>query len=155
MSLNNKKSIILKTLLLVIPLILGLILEQDNIIAKKTKIQKHIHIEQSKRIGQSSNQNLKCEHNFNVQITCSNVNSQKAVNSNSSQITPNNVGSGSSFDETNPNAPSFYGGIFKQFTGQDQSSNQNLKCEHNFNVQITCSNVNSQKATDLGDSLIE
>jgi hypothetical protein len=155
MSLNNKKSIILKTLLLVIPLFLGLILEQDNIIAKKTKMQKHIHIEQSKRIGQSSNQNLKCEHNFNVQITCSNVNSQKAINSGSSQITPNNVGSGSSFDETNPNAPSFYGGIFKQFTGQDQSSNQNLKCEHNFNVQITCSNVNSQKSTDLGDSLID
>ncbi|MGN6821769.1 MAG: hypothetical protein ACTHJ7_03175 [Candidatus Nitrosocosmicus sp.] len=155
MSLNNKKSIILKTLLLVIPLFLGLILEQDNIIAKKTKTQKHIHIEQYKRIGQSSNQNLKCEHNFNVQITCSNVNSQRAENSGYSQITPNNVGSGSSFDEINPNAPSFYGGLFKQFAGQEQSSNQNLKCEHNFNVQITCSNVNSQRAIDLGDNLIE
>jgi hypothetical protein len=79
MSLNNKKSIILKTLLLVIPLFLGLILDQDNIIAKKTKTQKHIHIEQTKRIGQSSNQNLKCEHNFNLQLTCSNINSQKST----------------------------------------------------------------------------
>lgn len=79
MSLNNKNCIILITLLIIIPLFFGLILESPTTLAKKMKIQKQNHSDQQIKMHQTSNQNLKCDNNFNIQMPCSNINSQNAV----------------------------------------------------------------------------
>jgi hypothetical protein len=79
MSLNNKNRIILKTLLIIIPLFFGLILDPSNTLAKKIKIQKHSHSDQQIKMHQLSNQNLKCDNKFSAQMPCSNINTQNAV----------------------------------------------------------------------------
>ena len=79
MSLNNKKANTLKTLLIILPLFFCLFLDSHNTLAKKTRLQEHLQTNQDKRMDQSSNQNIKCEQNFNVQVSCSNINSQKEI----------------------------------------------------------------------------
>jgi hypothetical protein len=104
---------------------------------------------------QTSNQNLKCDNNFNIQIPCSNVNSQNAINSGNNGIMPNSIESDNNINSINPEAQWHFSGSSKQGITEDQTSNQNLKCDNNFNIQIPCSNVNSQNAVDLGDNLVE
>jgi hypothetical protein len=155
MSLNNKNRIILKTLLIIIPLFFGLILDPSNTLAKKMKIQKYSHSDQQIKMHQSSVQNLKCDNKFNAQMPCSNINSQNAANSGNNDIMPYSIGSDNNINSINSGDQWHLSGLSKQGIAQDQSSVQNLKCDNKFNAQMPCSNINSQNAVDLGDNLVE
>ena len=78
---NREKIILIKTIIIVLPLFFNIITVPDYSMAKKNKtLQKQIQSDQNIKQDQIANQNIKCEPNSDIQISCSNINSQNAIN---------------------------------------------------------------------------
>jgi hypothetical protein len=78
---KREKITLLKTLIIVLPLFFSIITIPDHSMAKKNRTsQKHTQSDQHIRQDQIANQNIKCEPNSDIQISCSNINSQNAMN---------------------------------------------------------------------------
>jgi len=78
---KREKIILLETLVIALSLFFSIITIPDNSMAKKNRTsQKHTQSDQHIRQDQTANQNIKCESNSNIQILCSNINSQNAIN---------------------------------------------------------------------------
>ncbi len=144
MSKSNKKTLLLRASIIIIALSLisSLFDGSDDILAKKHKTNHHNQFSQSIGQDQSSNQNLKCEPDGNILSgSCSNSNFQNQINTGTNSI-DQNLGRHDSNSMT-------------QGIGQDQSSNQNLKCEPDGNILSgSCSNSNFQNQINTGDNSI-
>src|ERR1044071_5615279 len=106
--------------------------------AKKNRIsQKHIQSDQHIRQDQIANQNVKCEPNSDIQVSCSNINSQNAINFGGNGLINN------ALSKTKNNNFEDIDNLYDQEILQDQIANQNVKCEPNSDIQVSCSNINS------------
>ena len=118
--------------------------------AKKNRTsQKHTQSDQEILQDQIANQNIKCEPNSDIQTSCSNINSQNAINFGGNELINNDLSKATNNGfEDNDNS-------FDQEILQDQIANQNIKCEPNSDIQTSCSNINSQNAINFGGNSIE
>ena len=141
---------VLKTLIVVLPLFFSIITIHDYSMAKKNRTsQKHTQSDQEILQDQIANQNIKCEPNSDIQISCNNINSQNAINFGGNGLINNDLSKtiNNGFED-NENS-------FDQEILQDQIANQNIKCEPNSDIQISCNNINSQNAINFGGNSIE
>jgi hypothetical protein len=137
----NKKNLLIRALIIItaLSLISSLFNGSEYVLAKKHKTYHHNKFSQSIGQDQSSNQNLKCEHDENILSSCSNSNFQSQMNTGDNTIDQN---------WSRHDSNSIIQGI-----GQDQSSNQNLKCKHDGNILSSCSNSNFQSQMNIGDNI--
>jgi hypothetical protein len=149
-SSKREKIIVLKTLIIVLPLFFSIITIPDYSMAKKNRTsQKHTQSDQEILQDQIANQNIKCGPNSGIQISCSNINSQNAINFGGNKLINNDLSKTTNKGfEDNDNS-------FDQEILQDQIANQNIKCGPNSGIQISCSNINSQNAINFGGNSIE